>query len=71
VERNIAKHVRLQRRDQAALNASARARMETRGLAFNEIETAAFRSQLSGVYAHWKNRLGSKCWSLLQAVGLH
>jgi len=71
VERNIAKHVRLQRRDQAALNTSARARMEKRGLAFNEIDTAAFRSQLAGVYADWKNRLGSKCWSLLQAVGLH
>ena len=40
-------------------------RMEKRGLAFNEIEAAAFRAQLTGFYTDWKNRLGSKCWSLL------
>ncbi len=65
VERNVAKYVRLQRRDQADLNAAARVRMEKRGLAFNEIEAAAFRAQLTGFYTDWKNRLGSKCWSLL------
>ena len=68
IERNVTKHVRLQRRDQAAMNAAARVRLGQRGLAFNEIDPAPFRAALSGFYGEWKNRLGSRCWSLL---GLH
>ena len=65
IERNIAKHVRLQRRDQAAGNAAARVGLEKRGLAFNAVDAAPFRAQLSAFYATWKERLGSRCWSLL------
>jgi TRAP-type transport system periplasmic protein len=68
IERNITKHVRLQRRDQAGMNAAARLRLDQRGLAFNEVDQAPFRAALSGFYGEWKDRLGSRCWSLL---GLH
>jgi tripartite ATP-independent transporter DctP family solute receptor len=71
IERNVAGHVRLQRKDQAALNAAARARLERRGLAFNDVDAAPFRAQLSGFYGEWKERLGRRCWSLLQNVGIH
>jgi tripartite ATP-independent transporter DctP family solute receptor len=67
VRRNVGRHVRLQRRDQAAMNAAARVRLEQRGLVFNEVDPAPFRARLSGFYAEWKKRLGSRCWSLLQA----
>ena len=38
-----------------------------RGLVFNEIDQAPFRARLAGVYATWKDKLGSKCWGLLEA----
>lgn len=31
-------------------------------------QAAPFRRQLSGFYAAWKDRLGTKCWSLLEAA---
>jgi tripartite ATP-independent transporter DctP family solute receptor len=67
IERNVTKYVRLQRRDQAALNASLRDDFVRRGLVFNEVDQAAFRAKLPGVYAIWKEKLGSKCWSLVEA----
>jgi TRAP-type transport system periplasmic protein len=67
IERNVVKHVRQQRADQSALNAALRQDLERRGLAFNEIDQAAFRSRLAGVYAAWRERLGQRCWSLLEA----
>jgi TRAP-type transport system periplasmic protein len=67
IERNVTKYVRRQRQDQAALNASLRDEFAGRGLVFNEIDRAAFRARLPGVYAIWKDRLGSKCWSLVEA----
>jgi len=67
IERNVTKYVRRQRQDQAALNASLRDDFARRGLVFNEVDQAAFRARLPGVYATWKERLGAKCWSLLEA----
>ena len=29
------------------------------------------RAQLAGFYGEWKERLGGRCWSLLQNVGIH
>ena len=66
IERNAAKYVRLQRRDQDNMNARVRAALARRGLVFNEVESAPFRKKLSGVYAAWKERLGTRCWSLLE-----
>jgi TRAP-type transport system periplasmic protein len=67
IDRNAAKYVRRQRVDQGRLNGALRADFSARGLAFNEVDQSAFRPRLSGVYASWKEKLGSKCWSLLEA----
>jgi len=67
IERNAAIHVRHQRVEQEKINAGLRDVFSARGIAFNEIDQGAFRSRLSGVYASWKEKLGSKCWTLLEA----
>ena len=67
IDRNAAKYVRQQREDQGRLNAGLRDDLTKRGLTFNEVDQAAFRTRLSGVYATWKGKLGSKCWALLEA----
>src|SRR5262245_54915733 len=59
IERNITKYVRAQRTDQIALNAELRNDFVRRGLIFNEVDQAAFRARLPGVYATWKERFGS------------
>jgi len=66
IERNAAKFVRLQRQDQAHFNAGARVRLAKRGLLFNDVDAAPFRARLSGLYAAWKQRLGTRCWTLLE-----
>ena len=67
IERQLPRAVRLQRQDQQVANDTARKTMAGHGLAFNDVDTAPFRAQLSGVYASWKKTLGAKCWSLLEA----
>src|SRR6201996_4941003 len=67
IERNVTKYVRQQRQDQAALNASLRDDFAKRGLVFNETDQAAFRARLPAVYATWREKLGTKCWSLVEA----
>ena len=66
VGRNVGKYVRLQREDQEGMNTRLRADLARRGLVFNTADAAPFRRQLSGVYATWRERLGSRCWALLQ-----
>jgi tripartite ATP-independent transporter DctP family solute receptor len=66
VDRNVARHVKLQREDQMAANTRLRTELATRGLAFNTPDAAPFKKQLAGVYATWKDKLGSKCWKLLE-----
>jgi TRAP-type transport system periplasmic protein len=39
-----------------------------RGLVFNDVDPAPFRDKLSGVYGTWKERLGTRGWSLLEAA---
>ena len=67
IERNVVAHVRRQRLDQAALNASLRQDLARRGLLFNEVDQGAFRARLGKVYSTWREKLGSRCWSLLEA----
>jgi tripartite ATP-independent transporter DctP family solute receptor len=67
IERNVTAHVRQQRLDQAALNASLRQDQARRGLMFNDVEQAAFRARLGEVYSIWREKLGTRCWSLLEA----
>jgi hypothetical protein len=49
-----------------AANARLRTALAARGLEFNTPDPAPFRKQLAGVYAAWKERLGPKCWTLLE-----
>src|SRR5262245_52291831 len=67
IERNAAKYVRQQREEQGRLNTSLREDLVARGLVFNEVDQVAFRARLPAVYATWKEKLGSKCWTLLEA----
>jgi tripartite ATP-independent transporter DctP family solute receptor len=67
IERNVAAFVRLQRRDQQALNASLVTGLARRGLAFNDVDQTPFRAALRGMYAGWRARLGAKAWSLVAA----
>jgi tripartite ATP-independent transporter DctP family solute receptor len=66
IDRNVRKHVRLQREDQEGMNARLRAELARRGLVFNTVDALPFRKQLSGVYETWKERLGARCWALLE-----
>jgi TRAP-type C4-dicarboxylate transport system substrate-binding protein len=66
IDRNVSTYVRRQREEQGKLNAGLRADFTRRGLVFNEVDQAAFRAKLPNVYAAWKEKLGSKCWSLLE-----
>jgi tripartite ATP-independent transporter DctP family solute receptor len=66
IERNVTKYVRLQRRDQERMNTRLRTELARRGLAFNEIDAAPFRTRLSAFYTTWKERLGSRAWGLLE-----
>jgi tripartite ATP-independent transporter DctP family solute receptor len=68
IERNVTTSVRLQRQDQERTNAGLRGELARRGLVFNDADPAPFRRQLSSVYATWKERLGTRCWSLLDAA---
>lgn len=67
IERNVTAHVRQQRVDQAALNAALRQDLARRGLKFNEVDQAAFRARLGEIYSTWREKLGTRCWSLLEA----
>jgi TRAP-type C4-dicarboxylate transport system substrate-binding protein len=67
IERNVARAVRLQRQDQAEANDRLRAELTAaRGLTFNDVDQAPFRAALSGFYRTWKEKLGPRCWSLLE-----
>jgi tripartite ATP-independent transporter DctP family solute receptor len=66
IDRNVAKYVSLQRQDQIAANTRLRTDLAARGLEFNTPDPASFKKQLAGVYATWKEKLGSRCWKLLE-----
>jgi tripartite ATP-independent transporter DctP family solute receptor len=66
IDRNVAKYVKLQRLDQIAANMRLRTEFAARGLEFNTPDPAPFKKQLAGVYATWKEKLGARCWKLLE-----
>ena len=61
------KYVRLQRADHAALNISFRTKLAEQGMTFNEADTSSFRGRLSSYYARWKDTIGARAWSLMEA----
>ncbi len=67
IERNVAKFVRQQREELAALNTEFRTKLATQGMTFNDADTSSFRPRLTGYYAHWKETVGDRAWALLEA----
>ena len=66
INESVAKYVKLQRLDQIAANMRLRTEFAARGLEFNTPDPAPFKKQLAGVYATWKEKLGARCWTLLE-----
>jgi tripartite ATP-independent transporter DctP family solute receptor len=67
IERNAAKFVAMQRKENASLNEGARSKLMQQGMMFNDADTASFRARLGPFYAHWKETVGQRAWSLLEA----
>jgi TRAP-type C4-dicarboxylate transport system substrate-binding protein len=67
IERNAVKFVRLQRADNEALDRELHARLVQRGMIFNNADVASFRARLGAFYANWKQSIGARAWSLLEA----
>ncbi|MBX9775133.1 MAG: TRAP transporter substrate-binding protein [Xanthobacteraceae bacterium] len=67
IERRVVAHVRRQRMDQTVQNTSLRQDLARRGLMFNEVDQGAFRARLGEIYSTWREKLGMRCWSLLEA----
>jgi tripartite ATP-independent transporter DctP family solute receptor len=67
IERNVTKFARLQRADHLTLNSEFRTKLAQQGMTFNEADTSSFRPRLSSYYAHWKETVGSRAWTLLEA----
>ncbi len=59
-----------ERADVAALNAGLQGKLAGAGLAFNPVDPAPFRAQLSraGFYRDWKAKYGDEAWGLLEAA---
>jgi len=67
IERNVVKFAEMQRMENAALNGKLRATLTQQGMIFNEAETGSFRAKLGPFYASWKQKVGQRAWSLLEA----
>ena len=67
IERNVTKYTKLQRADNEALNTQLRTQLAHQGMTFNDADTASFRVRLGPFYTRWKDQLGQRTWSLLEA----
>jgi TRAP-type transport system periplasmic protein len=67
IERNAQKYVRMQRADAAGLNRKLKAGLTKRGMVFIDSDVATFHAPLDSFYTRWKNAIGSKATSLLEA----
>lgn len=68
IERNTRRFTALQRADTAALNGpEARAHLTQRGMVFTDPDTASFSAGLGPYYARWKQSIGQKATSLIEA----
>jgi TRAP-type C4-dicarboxylate transport system substrate-binding protein len=57
------------RKDIAALDASLRGQLETKGMQFNTPDTPAFRAILehSGFYEKWQKTFGKEAWDAMES----
>ena len=67
IRRNAEKFVRLQRADTDQINNTVRTELIQQGMVFNEPDITSFRARLGTFYEHWKESVGEKAWSLLEA----
>jgi len=67
IARNVTKFVQMQRKENGALNGSLQTKLTQQGMVFNDADTASFRTKLGPFYAHWKQTVGQRAWSLLEA----
>ena len=66
--REINKAALDERADVAKLNAELRGKLSGAGLAFNDIDPAAFRETLkkNGFYSEWRGKYCDAAWSILE-----
>jgi TRAP-type C4-dicarboxylate transport system substrate-binding protein len=67
ITRTAATYVRRQRTEQQAFNDSLVGVLGSRGITFHQIDQAAFRRRLPGVYSTWKEKVGSRGWAMIEA----
>ena len=68
IERNVRKFAALQRADNAVLNGQqGRARLTELGMEFIDPDTAPFKAALGTFYPRWKQSIGQRATSLLEA----
>lgn len=69
VTRNVERQALLQRAYTDAANAELETKLVQRGMVLNVADTGSFRQKLGrGFYAHWRERVGSTAWRLLEEV---
>ena len=68
VEREFAAAAVAERADIAKLNGDVGSTLKQHGLAFNEVDTAAFRAALkdAGFYKDWRGKYGEDAWRVLE-----
>jgi tripartite ATP-independent transporter DctP family solute receptor len=68
VSKNLDAGAMAEREDVAKLNASLRTDLQSKGMTFNDPDTAAFREALrkAGFYAEWKKKYGDEAWAILE-----
>ena len=69
VEREFNRSAIDERRDIAGLNTSLKATLSAKGLAFSDVDPAAFRAALksAGFYSEWRGKFGAEAWNTLEA----
>jgi tripartite ATP-independent transporter DctP family solute receptor len=67
VEHNAEKFALLQREDIEQVNAAGAEELARRGMDVNTADTVSFRAKLTGFYARWRAKAGSKNWGLLES----
>ncbi len=70
VEREFNRSAIDQRQDIASLNTSLKATLAAKGLAFSDVDPAAFRAALksAGFYNEWRTKFGAEAWATLEAA---
>jgi TRAP-type transport system periplasmic protein len=66
VQRNVNKHVALQRAWTDNLNRELAGKLAARGMIFNVADVASFRKKLGGFYRRWRREFGATVWDLLE-----